>query len=799
MTVRYGVHVITLTVTDNVTGKTGNATITIDVTANPPSVVIDAPGAPVTGSAPLPVNFACTASGGSGNYSYSWVFGDGGTDTAEDPAYTYPAAGTYAATITVTDNITGKTAEATSETITVSNDLTVTLVPLARDQGGLEGDEYERGYIRLMATVQGGDGDYTWRFEYGDVGSTIKEYLTPGDANPKYAPGSTSWFEYGYCDGGADAVYTATVSVWDGGGLSGTAQTTVTIKHEDPFVTIDSPANGASGPQPMIWNYQSTQGVVNDTTDHTFGSRLWSTTPASWESTSQDPGNKTIYGDGTYTVNLTVTDTLTGHVATDSITVTVTDVPLGVLEPVTATPLSGPPGTKVIFDAQSGKGTGGSGEYEDRWYYGDGGDIGYTDTSRTYNTEGTYDAYYEVTDTETGETVEKHFTIVIQNFTATATANPTEIVVGDEVTFGGSVTGGTAPYTWSWDFETDAVADSTAQNPSHVYNTPGAFTATLTITDDNAATAVGTVETTVNAALAVTAVATPNPVDEGAPHTFGATATGGVGPYTWAWDFGDAAGTSTEQNPTYSYPADGAYTATVTVTDADARTATFDVVVTVNNAPLSVVADTATSVYTIDEGETLDFTAVPAGGSGTYTTWAWTFPGGTPAAPTDQQNPTGVQFNTAGTYVCTVTVTDSDLTTADDTVTIEVQAAGGLTVTLTMIDGSGTQIVGGDEWHIKENASGGGIPKFTITADSGGLDTSFDLDFDWGFDGVIDIWTDQSSGVIKGQVFSPDALDVNPPLYIDLTITLTVTGCQSGLQSTVTHTVRVWQSTDWPY
>jgi PKD repeat protein len=37
---------------------------------------------------------------------------------------------------------------------------------------------------------------------------------------------------------------------------------------------------------------------------------------------------------------------------------------------------------------------------------------------------------------------------------------------------------------------------------------------------------------------------------------------------TYAWDFGDNAGTSTEMNPTYTYPVSGTYTAKVTVTGA---------------------------------------------------------------------------------------------------------------------------------------------------------------------------------------------------------------------------------------
>ena len=41
---------------------------------------------------------------------------------------------------------------------------------------------------------------------------------------------------------------------------------------------------------------------------------------------------------------------------------------------------------------------------------------------------------------------------------------------------------------------------------------------------------------------------------------------------SWSWDFGDGAGSSTAQNPTYTYAADGTYNATLTVTDNEGAT-----------------------------------------------------------------------------------------------------------------------------------------------------------------------------------------------------------------------------------
>lgn len=56
---------------------------------------------------------------------------------------------------------------------------------------------------------------------------------------------------------------------------------------------------------------------------------------------------------------------------------------------------------------------------------------------------------------------------------------------------------------------------------------------------------------------------------------------GTTGATTWAWDFGDG-GTSTQQNPTHSFPTSGTYTVILTVTNANGCTDTVQVVVTVD-------------------------------------------------------------------------------------------------------------------------------------------------------------------------------------------------------------------------
>lgn len=113
----YGDSVVTLTVTDDL-GATGKMIVTVHVNAI--NVIAKINANPTSGSVPLNVNFD-----GSGSYdpdggsivSYQWDFGDGNTGTGPVVYHTYYNAGTYTATLNVTDD--EGTTGSTSVTITV--------------------------------------------------------------------------------------------------------------------------------------------------------------------------------------------------------------------------------------------------------------------------------------------------------------------------------------------------------------------------------------------------------------------------------------------------------------------------------------------------------------------------------------------------------------------------------------------------------------------------------------------------------------------------------------------------------
>jgi len=106
-----GDYTVTLTVMDD-TYATYDITLAFTLEALP----LEASIAHTTSN--LRVNFTPTVTGGDGNYSYAWDFGDGTTSTSINPYNDYDAGGTYDVTLTITDGA--------GDTVTATTSVTVT-------------------------------------------------------------------------------------------------------------------------------------------------------------------------------------------------------------------------------------------------------------------------------------------------------------------------------------------------------------------------------------------------------------------------------------------------------------------------------------------------------------------------------------------------------------------------------------------------------------------------------------------------------------------------------------------------
>jgi PKD repeat protein len=122
------------------------------------------------------------------------------------------------------------------------------------------------------------------------------------------------------------------------------------------------------------------------------------------------------------------------------------------------------------------------------------------------------------------------------------------------------------------------------------------------------------------------------------------------GPTSWSWSFpGGTPSSYVGQNPpAITYAAVGSYNVSLTVTDGvTPNTMTKTGYITVKN----VIADFTGAPLSIFEGNSVTFTDNSSCGP---TTWAWSFPGGTPSSY-NGQNPPAITYSAAGVYDVTLT------------------------------------------------------------------------------------------------------------------------------------------------
>ena len=320
---------------------------------------------------------------------------------------------------------------------------------------------------------------------------------------------------------------------------------------------------------------------------------------------------------------------------------------------------------------------GGVAPYSWQWYFGDGATSTEQNPQHAYAQNNTYEVLLTVTDA-TNQTADDNANAEIginhgDDFHAYAGG---EYVgnAGEPIQFYGFAEGGTTPYTWQWYFGDGAT--STEQNPVHTYDANGSYEAMLTVTDANNETADDNAQVTIGSQQGEgfqchagdDYAAAVNEVIQ-----FYGTASGGVEPYSWFWDFGDGA-TATEQNPTHAYAAAGEYTVALTVIDATGANATDETTADIGEDgggqgdEFYVQADGPNEGAV---GDTLQFYGIASGGVEPYA-WFWDFGDGTTAT---EQNPTHV-FTLQGEYDVMLTVTDAGNQTGDDTVHVQIGEQG---------------------------------------------------------------------------------------------------------------------------
>jgi PKD repeat protein len=202
------------------------------------------------------------------------------------------------------------------------------------------------------------------------------------------------------------------------------------------------------------------------------------------------------------------------------------------------------------------------------WTFGDGGTSTAQNPSYTYTSAGTYSVTLTVTGPGGTDALTRTNYITVDpctNPTADFVGSPTSGDYPLTVNFTNQSSGATS---YSWTFGDGGT--STAANPSYTYTAAGTYTVTLTATN-----ACGSDQLVRTNYITVTTPPCDPPVADFSgsptsgtyPLTVNFTDLSTNSPTSWSWAFGDG-GTSTAQNPSYTYTAAGTYTVEMTATNA---------------------------------------------------------------------------------------------------------------------------------------------------------------------------------------------------------------------------------------
>ncbi len=388
------------------------------------------------------------------------------------------------------------------------------------------------------------------------------------------------------------------------------------------------------------------------------------------------------------------------------------------------------PGT-VNFDAASSSDPDGS-IVSYLWDFGDGTATASTAAAaHVYTAQGLFTATLIVTDNSGAQALARQ-TIVAHNVgtapTAQITPGPTTVTPGTNVNFSSAGSadpdGGAVYLFWVFDDPASGIQNiSTAASPSHTFNSLGTYDVRLTVTDDEGSQTVAMVTITVNNPSGPTITTTTLPAGTvGTAYNQTLAATGGTGGYTWTMESGTLPTTLTlstsgviSGTPTVA----GVFNFAVRCTDGAALFDTQGYSVTIN-APGSPTITTTTlpnGTVGVAYNQTLNAT----GGTPSYT---WTLDSGTLPASVSLSG-AGVISGTptvAATSNFVVRVTDSLSQTTTQALSIIIDPAGALTITITTLPAA---IEG--QVYSQELSASGGTPPLVWTIISGALPAGLSL------------------------------------------------------------------------
>lgn len=554
-----------------------------------------------TGCAPVNIQFLDKSTAPSGSITgWEWDFGDGGKSTAQNPIHTYTNTGFYNVTLTSTSSSGCKN--------------TISINRYIRIVGGVKADfapgkstSCQPPFNITYINNSSGPGNMTFQWDLGNGNTSTLSAPSTTYTSGTYNVSLTATSEFG-CSGtitkpitygGPTTVINApdtvclntqvtfvnggsvapTKSLWDfdnGQTSTSTNGTTVytapgnyTVKVSNtypackddaikqiyvrPGTAIDFTAtNAVACKPPLNVTFQDASPVPNTKWEWDFGDGTTGT---------GSPVNHSYNATGNFNVSATFTDaagcqgklTKPAVVKIEAPTVKINNMPDGGCVPFTYTPSA----TVTAID--------GVASY--LWDYGDGTTSTQPAQPHTYNNTGRYTIKLTIT-TNGGCSVTTTVADGVRVGTPPATSFSipiTDVCASDAVNF---VDNTPAPVdSWEWDFGDGTI--SNVQNPSHIYITDtGTFIVKLTAFNNLCPFTAAAQTVHIKPPIAKFEYDI-NCGNLTVPFTNKSLTDPSYGPVTYSWTASPAfpGGTSNLQNPTFTFPAYGLYTVTLTVTN----------------------------------------------------------------------------------------------------------------------------------------------------------------------------------------------------------------------------------------
>jgi PKD repeat protein len=391
-----------------------------------------------------------------------------------------------------------------------------------------------------------------------------------------------------------------------------------------------------------------------------------------------------------------------------------------------ASPTSGRAPLKVTF---TGSVRGGVAPCTYSWRYGDGGKSSDLSPTHTYNASGNYTAKFWVNDSAShsvGSMVAVTVTAPIPRPNITSfTVSPASVVVGGNVTFSVSVTGGMLPLNYSY---SNLPTGCKSSNTTHLLCSPtgaGKFRTVVTVTDSERRTVNASATLNVTVPIGPPTItsfaASPASIVLGDSTTLTVEATGGTTPYSISYfDLPPGCLSSNTSELTCIPSAAGVYAIGVYVNDTSGHSVTSATTLTVHptgwgSGPTITGFSASPSAEDV-VGTTVMMTVQASGGTGALT---YRYTGLPPGCSSTNSSTLSCSLPEVGNYTVRVYVNDSDGHSASTTLTLT--ATPPLATTLLA---NRTQLYAGGSIELSEFTTGGVAP-YALSWSMNGTNTTY--------------------------------------------------------------------------